>query len=368
MVEERLLKMIQIAKVSLGLEEKEAVNNVIESGMIACGEVVKEFEEEFADYCGVRHGIATTSGTTALEVAIRAIGLGTGDKILTTPYSFIASTNSIMYAGATPVFADIDPNSFNLDLDKVEKVLIEEKDIKALLIVHLFGYPCDMDRLIRIKDKYKLILIEDCAQAHGAEWNGKRVGSFGDVSAFSFYPTKNMTTGEGGMVLTSNSEVAEKARMLISHGMKVRYYHDMIGYNYRMTNIAAAIGLCQLKKLPKMNYNRYSNAKYYNENIKNPLVKLPGLINGHVYHQFTLQIADALRDDFVKYLGKNDIGFGVFYPLSIPEQQCYKSLNLDVYCPVTDIIKNKVVSIPIHPQLTQQELLRVTTVINEFHA
>jgi perosamine synthetase len=360
--------MVQMAKLSLGNEEKEAVNNVIDSGMIACGEVVKEFENAFAQYCGAAYGIATTSGTTALEVALRALGLGNGDKILTTPYSFIASTNPIIYVGATPVYADIDPDTFNLDLDTVEKVLSEEKDIKALLIVHLFGRPCDMDRLKSIVNKYKLFLIEDCAQAHGATWNGKRVGSFGDVSAFSFYPTKNMTTGEGGIILTSNSEIAEKARMMINHGMKVRYYHDVIGYNYRMTNIAAAIGLCQLNKLPAMNKRRYANAQFYNGHINNPLIRQPGLIEGHVYHQYTLQIDNGLRDAFVEHLTNNDIGFGVFYPLSIPEQKCFEGMNFDANYAVTDSVKKKVVSIPIHSQLTQEELQKVTYVINTFKA
>lgn len=355
-----------MAKLALSTEEKQAVNDVIDSGMIACGEVVSEFESAFAKYCGSTHGIATTSGTTALEVAIRALGLGKGDKILTTPYSFIASTNAIIYAGATPVFADIEPDTFLMNLDLADQILQEHGDIKALLIVHLFGRPCNMDRVLELVDKYQLKLIEDCAQSHGAEWKGQRTGSFGHVAAFSFYPTKNMTTGEGGIVLTSDSAVADKARMLISHGMKVRYYHEMIGYNYRMTNIAAAIGLCQLRKLPDMNNHRYANAKFYSENIHHELVRLPGLIDGHVYHQFTLQIEQGKRDTFIEYLTANGIGHGVFYPLSIPEQQCYAEMNFETRYSVTDQVKTKVVSIPIHPQLTREELVQVADTINHF--
>jgi len=360
--------MIQIAKLSLGSEEKEAISHVLDSGMIANGEVVKDFETAFADYCGVSYGIATTSGTTALEVAIRAAGLGAGDKIVTTPFSFIASTNSIIYAGATPVFADIDPDTFNIDLDRLGKVLENDGEIKAVLIVHLFGRPCDMDRLQQIVDKYDVKLIEDCAQAVGTEWKGKRVGSFGAAAAFSFYPTKNMTTGEGGIVVTNDANLAEKARLLINHGMKVRYYHDIVGYNYRMTNIAAAIGLCQLKKLPEMNRKRFENAKYYCENIKNPIIKVPGLIEGHSYHQFTLQVEKGMRDAFVSLLQAEEVGFGIFYPLSIPEQNCYKDYNFNIDYPVTDEIKTKVVSIPIHPLLTADELKKVTEVINGFHS
>ena len=233
--------MIAIAKPFLGEEEKQAVGSVIDSGMIACGAVVEEFERRFAAYTGAAHGIATTSGTTALEVALRALGIGPGDKVLTTPFSFIASTNSIVYTGATPVFADIDPRTFNISVDQIEKKLAEQPDIKALLIVHLFGQACDMDPLLDVVKKHGLLLVEDCAQAHGAMYKGRRVGTFGDAAAFSFYPTKNMTTGEGGMMLTPHQEVAEKARLLINHGMKVRYHHDIVGYNYRMTNMAASI-------------------------------------------------------------------------------------------------------------------------------
>jgi len=361
-------QMVGIAKPNLGLEEKEAVSKVIDSGIIACGSVVKDFENAFAGFIGASSGIATTSGTTALEVAIRAAKLGKGDKILTTPFSFIASTNSIIYTGATPVFADIDEESFNISPEQIELKMQKEPDIKALLIVHLFGNPCNMDKIMPLVKKYNLILIEDCAQSHGTSWNGKKAGSFGDVSAFSFYPTKNMTTGEGGAVLSSNPDFAQRARMLINHGMQVRYYHDIVGYNYRMTNIAAAIGLCQLNKLPAMNENRIKNARYYNEKINNPLIKLPKHNEGHVYHQYTIQIENGKRDAFTKYLEEHKIGYGVFYPLSIPEQKCYENMKFEIKYPVTDSVKNKVVSIPVHPLLTQPELDEVVNVINKFKA
>ena len=361
--------MIAIAKPFLGEEEKQAVGSVIDSGMIACGAVVEEFERRFAAYTGAAHGIATTSGTTALEVALRALGIGPGDKVLTTPFSFIASTNSIVYTGATPVFADIDPRTFNISVDQIEKKLAEQPDIKALLIVHLFGQACDMDPLLDVVKKHGLLLVEDCAQAHGAMYKGRRVGTFGDAAAFSFYPTKNMTTGEGGMMLTPHQEVAEKARLLINHGMKVRYHHDIMGYNYRMTNMAASIGLCQLDKLDRFNALRNRNAAFYDEHIRHADIVTPFREEErfHCYHQYTLRIKNGRRDAFTQYLADSGIGFGVFYPLSIPEQACYAEMDLDTRYPVTDEIKNEVVSIPVHPQLTTDELETVARVINAFH-
>jgi perosamine synthetase len=360
--------MIYIAKPFIGEEEKKAVEKVLDSGMIACGAVVTEFEREFAKYIGVEQGIATTSGTTALEVAIRALGLGKGDKILTTAYSFIASANSIVYTGATPVFADIDSKTFNIDADDIERKLSENPDIKALLIVHLFGQSCDMDRIMEIVKKYNILLIEDCAQSHSATWKGKKVGSFGDVSAFSFYPTKNMTTSEGGIILTNDSEIARKSRLLINHGMEVRYHHDIVGYNYRMTNISAAIGLCQLKKLDGFNVMRNSNAAYYNENINNQFIEIPYKREEayHVYHQYTVLVKDNRREDLVKHLEQNGVGYGIFYPLSIPEQKCYDEFGFEKEFSVTDVIKTQVLSIPVHPMLSEEEVKTVVEVINSF--
>jgi perosamine synthetase len=360
--------MIYIAKPNLGNEEKKAVCDVIDSGMIATGAVTKEFEEKFAQYIGADYGVATTSGTTALEVALRAIGIGKGDKVLTTPFSFIASTNSIVYTGATPVFCEIDSGTFNITPESIEAKLAMCPDIKALLIVHLFGQACDMDRIMSIVKKYNLLLIEDCAQSHGAKWNGKKVGSFGEVAAFSFYPTKNMTTSEGGIVLTSNKEVYNKAKLLINHGMEVRYHHDIIGYNYRMTNLAAAIGLCQLNKLDDFNEKRHKNAMYYMEHMKNPYIEIPVILPQayHVFHQFTVKVKEDRRERFIKHLEANEVGYGVFYPLSIPEQKCYEGIGFEKRFSTTDNVKRQVVSLPVHPLLTQIDIETVTSVVNSF--
>ncbi len=360
--------MINIAKPLMGAEEKQAVLEVLDSGMIACGSIVSEFEKEFAAYLGTEHCIATTSGTTALEVGLRALGIGKGDTVLTTPFSFIASTNSIIYTGATPVFAEIDPDTFLIDPGSIEKALEEHPETKALLIVHLFGLSCDMDAIMEIVRKHGLLLIEDCAQAHGAAWKGQKAGTFGDVGCFSFYPTKNMTTSEGGAVVTRNDETARKARLLINHGMEVRYHHDEIGYNYRMTNICGAIGRCQLKKLEGFNEARREHAFYMNAHIDNPLIETPVEPDNakHVFHQYTIKVALGHRDAFIKHLEANGIGYGIFYPLSIPEQKCYADRGFETEWPVTDTIKQQVVSLPVHPGLTDEEVAEVVRVVNSF--
>lgn len=360
--------MINIAKPLMGEEEKKAVLDVLDSGMIACGSIVSEFEKEFAEYLGIENCTATTSGTTALEVALRALGIGKGDTVITTPFSFIASTNSIVYTGATPVFADIDPKTFLIDPEEIERALEEHPEAKALLIVHLFGLCCDMDAIMEIVKKHNLLLIEDCAQAHGAEWKGKKAGTFGDAGCFSFYPTKNMTTSEGGAVVTHDPETARKCRLLINHGMEIRYHHDEIGYNYRMTNICGAIGRCQLRKLNGFNAARREHAAYLSSHISNPLVTVPFEPENshHVYHQYTVKVADGQRDAFVKYLQENGIGYGIFYPLSIPEQKCYADRGFKTDWAVTDAVKQQVVSLPVHPALTEEDLKEVVRVINNF--
>jgi perosamine synthetase len=358
--------MIPIAKPRISQAEKDAVMAVLDSGMIACGRTVTEFEKSFAEYIGAAHGIATTSGTTALETALRALGVGAGDKVITTAWSFIASTNSILYTGAEPVFADIDGRAFNIDPDRIEAALKANPDAKAIQIVHLFGQPCEMDRIVELAKKYGVKLIEDCAQAHGAEWNGRKVGSFGDAAAFSFYPTKNMTTGEGGIVLTNDEETGRRTRLLINHGMERRYVHDVIGYNYRMTNISAAIGLEQLKRLDGFNDARRHCAALYDAGITNPLVETPFARpeGKHVYHQYTVKVLDGRRDDLIRRFEENEIGYGIFYPYSIPEQPAYRAMGFKTDWPVTDLIKTQALSIPVHPGVTEDDANTVIDTIN----
>ncbi len=359
--------MIPIAKPVITEKEKEKVLQVMDSGMLTSGKYVKEFEKKFAGYIGCKYGIATSSGTTALELALKSAGIGEGDKVITTPFTFIASSNSIFYTGAEPVFVDIDRNTYNIDPELIREKLAEEENIKALLIVHLYGLPCNMEEIMDIVAENELILIEDCAQAHGAKYNGKKVGGFGDVSIFSFYPTKNMTTGEGGIVLTGNKNIAEKARLLVNHGQSSRYYHEILGYNYRMTNIAAAIGLVQLEKLDKLNKRRQDNAVYLTEKLKNlSNIKIPYVPERcyHSYHQYTIKVNN--RQEWLKHLQENEVGYGVHYPLPVHKQPFYKKRGFgNISLPVCEELSKKVLSIPVHPSLSEDDLqLIVKTIKN----
>ena len=254
--------MIRISGPIIGNEEINAVIDVLKSGMIAQGSYVQEFEEQLSSFIGKSHGIATSSGTSALQISMQSIGLKKDDEVITTPFTFISTSNSILYAGAKPVFVDID-ETYNIDPDLIEEKINDKT--KALSIVHLYGKPCNMNKILKICENNNLKLIEDCAQSIGSEQNGRRAGIFGDVSCFSFYATKNMTTGEGGMILTDSNDIEEKCRSLRNHGQTETYEHVELGYNFRMTNIAASIGICQLEKLEEFNRKRIENAKYLSE-------------------------------------------------------------------------------------------------------
>ena len=251
--------MIPIAKPLIGDEEIEEVVKVLKSGFIAQGPKVAEFEEKFAEYIGVKHAVATSSGTTALHTALLALGIKAGDEVVTTPFTFAATSNSVLYVGAKPVFVDVNPETYNIDPEKIAEAITDKT--KAIMPVHLYGQPADMDPIREIADENDLKVIEDAAQAHGAVYRGKMVGSMGDAACFSFYPTKNMTTSEGGMVTTDDGATADAARAIRAHGESQRYTHVMLGYNFRMTDVAAAIGLAQLKKLDTFNGKRIENAK-----------------------------------------------------------------------------------------------------------
>ena len=278
--------MIPISKPYIGESEKQAVMEVMESGMLAQGPRTAKFEERFAQICGVKHAIATSSGTTALHVALLANDIGPGDEVITTPFTFIASANSILFTGAKPVFVDVDAETFNIDPALIERAITPRT--KAILPVHLYGYVCDMDALQLIADKHRLKIIEDACQAVGATYQGRAAGSFG-TGCFSLYATKNVMSGEGGMITTSDDTIAEKCRLIRNHGMKRRYYHDMIGYNFRMTDLHAAIGLAQMDRLGEFTQKRRANAAYFNSKIESvitPKVK-PGY--DHVWHQYIMR-------------------------------------------------------------------------------
>ena len=363
-----MVDLVRFVDVLVSDKEIELVTKVLKSGMLADGEYVRNFEKSFSEYCGVKYGIATSSGTTALHTALIAMEIKPGEKVLTTPFTFIATSNSILYCGGIPEFSDIDYHSFNIDSAEIERKLKAMPEIRTMIIVHLFGHPCDMDAIMRIARNYNVRVIEDCAQAHGAEYDGKKVGSFGDISIFSFYPTKNMTTGEGGMIVTDNEELAETCRKIVNHGRSGRYEHDILGYNYRMTNIAAAIGLGQLENLDERNQKRIQNARFLTENLINIDWLEPPTVSAnckHVFHLYTVKVDN--RDEFAGYLLKNGIQNSIVYPLPLYRQPLYEKLNFKAHCPNTDKVCDRVISLPVQPALTKDELHRIVDVINGFN-
>jgi perosamine synthetase len=358
--------MIPIARPMMGAEERQAVLDVLDSGMLAQGPRVKEFEEAFAQMCGTRFAVATSSGTTALHIALLAHGIGPGDEVITTPFTFIASSNSVLFTGARPVFTDINGDTFNLDPDLLEAAITPRT--KAIMPVHLFGLCCDMDSIMAVAQKHGLTVIEDACQSHGATYKGKRAGSFG-TGAFSLYATKNITTGEGGMITTDDADFAEKCRVLRQHGMRRRYYHDELGYNFRMTDLQAAIGLAQIKKLDAFNRIRNHNARYLSSRLRG--VKTPVVPDGygHVFHQYTIRVPANKREDLLGYLQEKGIGTGVFYPVPAHQQSFYQAeLGYHVSMPRAEAAAAEVLSLPVHPGLTQQDLETIVEAVNTYMA
>lgn len=350
--------MIFISKPCIGENEQRAVERVLASGILAQGPRVAEFERAFADYIGVKHAVATSNGTTALHVALVAHGIGAGDEVITTPFTFIASINAILYAGATPRLVDVD-DSFNLDASQIEQAITPRT--KAILPIHLFGQPCDLRAVMDIARQNNLVVIEDACQSHGAMFEGKRAGSFG-TGCFSFYATKNMTTGEGGMITTNDDAVAARARLLINHGMRVRYHHETIGYNFRLTDIAAAIGIEQLKQLDTFNARRAENAAYYSEHLRNIRgLQLPRVFQQrtHVYHQYTVRVLDDFpltRDKLVARLNERDIGTGIYYPIPAHQQESVAHYEwAQVNLPRAQQFAHQVLSLPVHPLVSDAE-------------
>ncbi len=346
--------MIPIAKPQIGKDEERAIMEVIASGQLVQGPKVREFEERFAETCGVNYAVATSSGTTALQIALLAHQIGPSDEVITSPFSFIASANCALYVGAHPVFADIEPDYFTLDPDKIEEKITSRT--KAIIPIHLYGQACDMDRITAVAQKHNLAIIEDACQAHGATYKGKSIGSFG-TACFSFYATKNITTIEGGMILTNESQIAETARMIRNHGSPRTYEHVMLGYNMRMTDLSAAIGLVQLRRLKEWNQIRRANAAYLTSNLS----KINGVStpkvrdqSEHVYHQYTIRIAD--RDACAKKLREKGVGVGIHYPVPIHRQPLYQELGYTDIIPNAEAASREVLSLPVHPSLTQEDL------------
>ncbi len=355
--------MIPIAKPYIGSEEKAAVLEVLESGMLAQGPRTARFEERFAQLCGVKQAIATSSGTTALHIALLASGIGPGDEVITTPFTFIASTNSILFCGARPVFVDIDEETFNINPALIEKAITPRT--KAILPVHLYGYLCDMDALQAIASRHGLKIIEDACQAAGAAYRGKAAGSFG-VGCFSLYATKNITSGEGGMVVTDDDALAEKCRLLRNHGMQRRYYYDQLGYNFRMSDLHAAIGLAQIDRLAELTARRRANAAYLNAHLKTVITPKVKQDYDHVWHQYTVRLSHGRdREAAVKQLNEAGIGTGIFYPMPVHQQSYIQEKLGTVTLPIAEQLAKEVISLPVHPHLSQADLETIVREVNK---
>jgi dTDP-4-amino-4,6-dideoxygalactose transaminase len=357
--------MIPIAKPFIGDEEIEEVISVLKSGFIAQGPKVAEFEGLFAEYIGIPHAIATSSGTTALHIALLCAGIKRGDEVITTPFSFAATANSILYVGAKPVFVDIDPKTYNINPEKIDEAITDKT--KAIIPVHLYGQPADMDPINRTAGEYDLKVIEDAAQAHGAVYKGVKAGALGDMGCFSFYPTKNITTSEGGIITTRNSDYNHDARALRAHGESDRYEHVILGYNFRMTDISAAIGVAQLKRLEGFNEKRIKNAQYLTESINKIDGIEPPFVQKdvrHVFHQYTIRVSKN-RDRMIEFLNNNGIGTGVHYPRTIYNQKLYVDLGFNANCKEAEKAADEVISLPVHPGLNHEDLEKIVSVLKK---
>jgi perosamine synthetase len=354
------LKSIPIAAPQIGDDERDAVMAVLESGQLAQGPVVEAFEHEFAAWCGVKHAVAVNSGTAALHLLMLAHGIKEGDEVITSPFTFVASANAALFVKARPVFVDIEPDTFCLDPALVEAAITART--RAIMPVDLYGHPAAIPELHEIAHRRGLVLIEDACQAHGAAIGGRKAGALGVSASFSFYPTKNMTTGEGGMVTTDDDAVAHSVKALRQHGATQRYLHDVLGYNFRLTDIAAAIGRAQLTRLDRNNETRRRNASLLDEGLAGvPGVTTPRERPGyrHVYHQYTIRVSRD-RDRLQHRLRESGIGTAVHYPIPIHRQPLYQELGYgDVKLPVSEAAAAQVLSLPVHPALSDADLDRI---------
>ncbi|MET9432453.1 MULTISPECIES: DegT/DnrJ/EryC1/StrS family aminotransferase [unclassified Streptomyces] len=361
---------IPAARPVIGEEEIEAAVRVLRTGRVVQGPEVAAFEEEFSELVDGRHCVAVNSGTSALHLLLMAMNIGPGDEVIVPSFSFAASANAVRLVGADVVFADIERDSFNLDPAAVEAAITPRT--AAIMPVHIYGNPAAMDKIMAIADKHKLAVVEDACQAHAAALNGTPVGAFGTGGTFSFYPTKNMHSLEGGMVSTADAEIARTLRLLRNQGMEQRYANEIVGANMRMTDVNAAIGRVQLGKLNGWTEQRIANAAYLSEHITAPNVVTPVVADGarHIYHQYTIRVTggEGARDAAMAKLTEAGVGNAVYYPTPIhrlkpywePDQKAGRTWDL----PETEKAAAEVVSLPVHPSLTQNDLERIVTAVN----
>ena len=356
---------IPIAAPDIGQDEIEAVIETMKSGWVTQGRKVEEFENSFAQYCGVKYGVAVSSGTAALHIALASLRLKTGDEVITTPLSCVATTNPILYLNAKPVFCDVDPKTLNIDPAQIERRITPKT--KAILPVHLFGHPVDVDPLLEIAERHGLPVVEDAAEAHGAKYKGKRVGAFGRISCFSFYADKAITSVEGGMALTNDFQLAERMRLLRSFGMQKqkKFCHPILGYNYKMSDIHAAIGLAQLRKLDKYILRKRKNIRYLKEKIDNSNLTLPGeqRYAFNVYYVCHV-LAEKRKSKIVKYLERNGIETRPLLSF-IPEQPPYRRYGYNASeCRIARDAHQKGFYVSNSPLLSTKELDYLASTLN----
>ena len=360
------MKFLKIADPKFDREELKNVTDCINTGWISStGKYVKIFESKFSNFCDAKYGVATCNGTTALHLALKALNIGPGDEVIVPTLTFIATANVVTYTGAKAVFVDSEPATWNIDADKIEAAIT--KKTKAIIPVHLYGHPAEMDKILKIAKKYKLHIIEDAAEAHGAELNGKKVGSIGDIGCFSFFGNKIITTGEGGMIVTNNKNVSDKSYVLRDHGMlpSRKYWHPYIGFNYRITNLQAAVGVAQLGKIHKLIQIKRKIAGFYDKHLKGiEGIKLPVELPGykHVYWMYTILVEKSYnlpRNGLGKLLKKNSIDSRpMFYPIHIMPP--YKTKNK---YPVSEELSKKGLSLPSNVNLTEKDIIRIANCI-----
>ena len=352
------MRNIPLAKPQIDWHEQLAVMKVLKSGILAQGPEVKSFEAEFSKIVGGRECVAVNSGTSALHLSLISLGISAGDEVIVPSFTFAATANVVALVGATPVFVDIDPKTYCINPESIELAIT--KKTKAIIVVHLYGLAADMERIMAIAKLHSLMVIEDAAQAHLASISGVNVGTFGDGAAFSFYPTKNMTSGEGGMIVLNNSKTARICRLLRNQGMETRYQNEITGFNLRMTDIHAAIGRCQLKKLPKATEKRIANASYLSERLETEFI--PYIPNSfkHVFHQYTVRIKNN-RDNFGAELKNLGVSNDVYYPTQVHKLPSFDS---ELVLNQTNLATKEVLSLPVHPSLTRGQLNKICKSFN----
>ena len=347
---------------SLNKELNETIQNTISNSNFILGEEVKKFENEFSNYINTKYSIGVNSGSDALYLAIKSLGIGKGDEVITVSHTFISTVDAICRNKAKPVFIDIEPDTYCMDPSKIEEKITE--NTKAILPVHLYGHPANMGSIQEIANDNGLFLIEDACQAHGAEYKGKKVGSIGDVSCFSFYPTKNLGAyGDGGIIVTNNEELNSRLKLLRNYGQYEKNHHNLIGYNSRLDEIQAAILRVKLKYLDQWNKRRRESAALYNQILEDLIKPIEKEYAKHVYHLYVIR--HKKRDKIQQLLTKNGIQSQIHYPIPVHDQKSYSMLKNSFNLPITQRITNEILSLPMHPWLEEDELISIANTLKK---